>query len=244
MEAFTRLMKMQQKYQFGFIGILEPFQQADKIAEYMRRIGLEHALANVSGKIWVFLEDNFDVQVLVDHPQHMSLKLTVRGTQEEMVVSLVYAKCTQMERIELWDSLEVMSNLVTVPWLVRGDFNVIISQDEKYGGLPVTINEVQDFRGCIQSCGITDLGFKGSKYTWWNGKSNEEFIFKRLDRCLGNNALQVKYPRIEVTHLIRTGSNHAPLLISYTGVLVSVKKPFKFLNFWATHDTFLDVVKN
>ncbi|XP_059310994.1 uncharacterized protein LOC132062436 [Lycium ferocissimum] len=56
------------------------------------------------------------------------------------------------------------------------------------------MNEVQDFKGCIQNCGVVDLGFIGSKFTWWNGQTGYDCIFKRLGKCLGNQALQDKYP--------------------------------------------------
>ncbi|XP_060210782.1 uncharacterized protein LOC132637755 [Lycium barbarum] len=166
MEAFTRLIKLNQRYHFGFIGLMEPFQDLDKIEEYKRRLGMEHAIANISGKIWAFVEDIFDYYIIVDHQQHLTIKLRVRGNQEDMLVSLVYAKCTQAERLELWDSLEDLSTSVDIPWMIGGDFNAINSTYEKFGGLPVTINEIQDFRGCIQNCGVSDLGFSGSKFTW------------------------------------------------------------------------------
>ncbi|XP_060212093.1 uncharacterized protein LOC132639671 [Lycium barbarum] len=216
MEAFTRLIQMQNKYHFGFIWLMEPFQEVSKLENYRRRIGLQHALANCSRKIWVFIDDIFEFQILSDHVQQLSLKLKVIGTQEEMVITLVYAKCTQRDKMDLWESLEDMAPYIQLPWLIGGDFNTIVSDAEKYGGLPVTISEIQDFRACIQSYGMTDLGFKGSTYTWWNGQSREYCIFKRLDRCLGNQDLQDKYPGIEINHLIRTGSDHAPILISYS----------------------------
>ncbi|XP_059310186.1 uncharacterized protein LOC132061371 [Lycium ferocissimum] len=126
--------------------------------------------------------------------------------------------------------------------MIGGD-NVITSEEEKYRGLPVRLNEVQDFLSCIQNCGITDLGFKGSKYTWWNGQNGKDCIFKRLDRCFGNQFLRSLYPGIEVNYLIRTGSGHSPLLVSYTGTTNPIKKPFKFLNFWTKNDSFLDTVR-
>ncbi|XP_059315433.1 uncharacterized protein LOC132066055 [Lycium ferocissimum] len=211
MEAFTRLIKLNQRYHFGFIGLMEPFQDSDKIEGYRRRLGMEHAIVNISGKIWAFVEDIFDYYIMVDHQQHLTVKLRVRGSQEDMLVSLVYAKCTQSERLELWDSLEDLSTSVDIPWMIGGDFNAITSEDEKFGGLPVTINEIQDFRGCIQNCGISDLGFSGSKFTWWNGQSGDDCIFKRLDRCLGDNR--------------------------------SIKKPFKFLNFWVKQEGFIELIK-
>ncbi|XP_060216785.1 uncharacterized protein LOC132644224 [Lycium barbarum] len=203
MEAFTRLIKLNQRYHFGFIGLMEPFQDSDKIEEYRRRLGMEHAIVNISGKIWAFVEDIFDYYIMVDDQQHLTIKLRVRGSQEDMLVSLVYAKCTQTERLELWDSLEDLSTSVDIPWMIGVDFNAITSEDEKFGGLPVTINEIQDFRGCIQNCGISYLGFSGSKFTWWNGQSGDDRIFKRLDRCLGNQLLQAKYSSEGFIELIK-----------------------------------------
>lgn len=51
----------------------------------------------------------------------------------------------------------------------KGDFNVIVCEKEKLRGLPVTVAvtvaETEDFKHCINLCGIEDLGFKGSIYT-------------------------------------------------------------------------------
>ncbi|XP_060195442.1 uncharacterized protein LOC132624727 [Lycium barbarum] len=243
MEAFTRLIKLNQRYHFGFIGLMEPFQDSDKIEEYRRRLGMEHAIANISGKIWAFVEDIFDYYIMVDHQQHLTIKLRVRGSQEDMLVSLLYAKCTQAERLELWDSLKDLSTSVDIPWMIGGDFNAITSEHENFGGLPVTINEIQDFRSCIHNCGISDLGFSGSKFTWWNGQSGDDCIFERLDRCMGNQLLQAKYSSVGIKHLIRSGSDHAPMLISYTGDNRSIKKPFKFLNFWVKQEGFIELIK-
>ncbi|XP_019240885.1 PREDICTED: uncharacterized protein LOC109220870 [Nicotiana attenuata] len=136
-----------------------------------------------------------------------------------------------------------MASDMTTPWLVGGDFNVIWDEEEKFGGLPVHINEVDDFRHCINTCNLSDLGFKGSIYTWWNGRSDEDCIFKRLDRCLGNSELQHSFPGLQVTHLSKTGSDHCPLLLKCDIESPPIKKAFRFLNFWTKHESFLDVVK-
>ncbi|XP_070042161.1 uncharacterized protein [Nicotiana tomentosiformis] len=46
-----------------------------------------------------------------------------------------------------------------------GDFNVIWDEEEKYGGLPVFLNETDVFRHCINTCNLFDLGFKGIEVT-------------------------------------------------------------------------------
>nr|XP_009765405.1 PREDICTED: uncharacterized protein LOC104216959 [Nicotiana sylvestris] len=156
---------------------MEPKQKKQKLERYRRRIGMLQAFSNVSNKIWVFVDDDHGVDIILDLSQQLTLKLTNLVTQLSFMVTFVYAKCDSIERIELWDSL----------------YNL-----EKFGGLPVSLNEINDFRHCINTCNLTDLGFKGSVYTWWNGRGEDDCIFKRLDRCLGNLELPQKWPNIEV----------------------------------------------
>ncbi|XP_070025375.1 uncharacterized protein [Nicotiana sylvestris] len=125
----------------------------------------------------------------------------------------------------------------------RGDFNVIWDEEEKFGGLPVSLNEIDDLRHCVNTCNLFDLGFKGSIFTWWNGRAEEDCIFKRLDRCLANSQFQQTFPGIEVQHLAKTGSDHSPMYLKCDTETPPIKKPFKFLNFWVEHDTFKDVVR-
>ena len=46
-----------------------------------------------------------------------------------------------------------------LPWLVDGDFNVILNDEEKIGGLPVYPQEHEDFAFCVNSCALFDVIF-------------------------------------------------------------------------------------
>ncbi|XP_059289518.1 uncharacterized protein LOC132043050 [Lycium ferocissimum] len=201
---------------------------------------MQTAIFNLTGKIWLFVEDLFVVKVLVDHEQHITVKLNSNGQQEEIVISIVYAKCTNRERLDLWGSLEDLASQMHKPMIMAGDFNVIMSEEEKYGGLAVGTNEIQDFKLSMQNCEVQDLSFKGNRYTWWNGQSGDDRIFKRLDRCLGNFRLQQMFPEIEVYHLIKTSSDHAPLLIKAALVQWSNDT---FGNIFQEIETLEDVIK-
>ncbi|XP_016482447.2 uncharacterized protein LOC107803276 [Nicotiana tabacum] len=222
---------------------MEPKQQSRTLERYRSRLGLALAFVNISNKIWAFIDDDFEVMMLFDMQQQLTLRLTDTNTQQEFILTLVYAKCDHIERIELWDTLYALASDMTTPWIVGGDFNVIWDEEEKFGGLPVPINEVDDFRDCINSCNLNDLGFKGSIFTCWNGRAEEDCSFKRLDRVLGNIGLQQLLPSVEVTHLSKIGSDHCPLLIKCDPNLITAKKQFRFLNFWTDHNTFQEVVK-
>ncbi|XP_019238868.1 PREDICTED: uncharacterized protein LOC109220945 [Nicotiana attenuata] len=222
---------------------MEPKQQAKKMDQHRRRLGFEQAVINVSNKIWVFIGERYDFEILFNMEQQLTLKLIDTDEHKEFIITLVYAKCDAIERIELWDTLYALASDMTLPWLVGGDFNVIWDEEDKFGGLPVHINEIDVFRHCVNTCNLFDLGFKGSIYTWWNGRAKEDCIFKRLDSCLGNTELQEFWPALEINHLSKIGSDHCPMLLSCNPSIAPIKKAFRFLNFLLKYDTFLDIVR-
>jgi exonuclease III len=84
---------------------------------------------------------------------------------------------------------ETISNLSSTNrnpnWLVFGDFNMVLSHDEKYGGNPIDLNINQTFRDTINVCNLTDLGFQGDIFTWANNQEDTH-IKCRLDRFLAS----------------------------------------------------------
>nr|XP_016511903.1 PREDICTED: uncharacterized protein LOC107829005 [Nicotiana tabacum] len=140
---------------------MEPKQQAKKLERYKNKIGLAQAISNVSNKIWALIDEVFEVTVMYNMVQQLTLRLFHTESHVEFVLTLIYTKCDAIERIELWDSLYAMARDMEAPWLVGGDFNVIWDEEEKFGGLPVSLNEIDDFRHCINTCNLFDLGFKG-----------------------------------------------------------------------------------
>ncbi|KAH0695912.1 hypothetical protein KY289_013394 [Solanum tuberosum] len=92
-----------------------------------------------------------------------------------------------------------------------GDFNVISIDEEKIGGLHFYPQEYEDFAFCVNSCELFDINFKGSPFTWWNGRDDVECIFKRLDRLMINQFFLGLYGNVELEHLARTWSDHGPM---------------------------------
>ncbi|KAG5600130.1 hypothetical protein H5410_031500 [Solanum commersonii] len=62
------------------------------------------------------------------------------------------------------------------PWLIGGDFNVVLSREEKIRGLLVVTPNYQEFKTCIDSCDLSQVQFRGSPFTWWNSRIEHETI--------------------------------------------------------------------
>ncbi|XP_060200399.1 uncharacterized protein LOC132628652 [Lycium barbarum] len=200
-------------------------------------------MVNMSEKNWIFWINDWQAQVIMDSMQHVTLKMNHVNLQQEAFVTIVYAKCITIERLELWDSIAQVTLNIQGPWIVGGDFYVILKADEKLGGLPVHLSKTIDFDHFVNNCGLMELK-SGSRYTWWNGRTEEDCIFKRLDRVFGNQEFINLSPSSEVSHLIRHGSKYAPLHVMCDTQEEVVVKPFKFLNFWSQHPKFLELVQD
>lgn len=74
-------------------------------------------------------------------------------------------------------------------------------------------------------------------------KSRRDCIFEKLDRLFVNDAFQDNFNLMEVEHLAKDGSDHAPLLLKCEKTDIVMHKPFKFLKFWTKHSEFKKVFR-
>lgn len=85
-------------------------------------------------------------------------------------VTIVYASTSYVNRQNLWGDLSRVADGMVDPWVVLGDFNVILAYHERKGGSSnFSSRGMQNFRDMVQSCNLLDAGFQGSSYTWKHG---------------------------------------------------------------------------
>ena len=81
-----------------------------------------------------------------------------------------------------WNLLRHLHALRARPWLVLGDFNEIISLEEKWGGDDRNFHQMNAFREVLLDCSLQDLGYTGADFTWTNGQYDGGLVRVRLDR--------------------------------------------------------------
>ncbi|XP_042415557.1 uncharacterized protein LOC122004792 [Zingiber officinale] len=173
-----RALFLRRHHHLSFLAVLEPMVDLD--CRYMaRRMGFEEVVSNKSGKVWFFWDSTIACRVLFDHDQFLHLELSSQLFPSSMIVTVVYAKCTRLERSLLWESLEELRPEGDRLWLVGGDFNVISSMEEHSAGVLARPGAMEDFNNFIMLAGLVDAGFVGDRYTWTNNR-----VWKRLDRVL------------------------------------------------------------
>ncbi|KAK4392729.1 hypothetical protein Sango_2050700 [Sesamum angolense] len=201
-----------------------------------RRLGFLDVVSNCGNQIWFFWGPDVRCQVLVDHEQLLHVRLESNKRPKPLFVTAVYAKSDTVERRELWDALRAVS-VGASPWIVGGDFNNVLSPDERSRGSAPSGIAMSDFHDAIADYALVDAGYVGSPYTWYSRR-----LRQRLDRVLISSCWMTVFPKMQVAHLELSRSDHRGLLVEAECTVERKVSSFCFQHMWTTHSKFLGVV--
>jgi len=80
----------------------------------------------------------------------------------------IYGESKTEEKDNTWALLRLLKAKSNLPWLCSGDFNEILFNCEKEGGVPRAEACMEGFRKALEDCDLHDLGFTGDPFTWRN----------------------------------------------------------------------------
>lgn len=120
------------------------------------------------------------------------------------------------------------------PWLLCGDFNEIISNDEKRGGKRRSKHQLEQFRSVMDYCHLKDLSFSGSPFTWCNRRDNHHTISEKLDSFLANMYWLELLQLARVPNGYAASSDHLSIILLIDGVdkPKQCRKVFQFEAMW------------
>lgn len=102
------------------------------------------------------------------------------------------------------------------------------------------------FNEALVDCGLTDLGFEGTPFTWTNNQCAPRTIRCRLDRVCMDQQTRARFPTVLVTHVEQPGSDHIPILLRLEkprSFSIPRSKPFRFEDMWVRQDGCEEIVR-
>lgn len=181
--AFSRLKIMCRQYNLQVVALCELKVNVSKFQSICLKLGFDHWLHNDEGRICVFFNREFSGSIISQSEQCLAIKFSHQGISSDLVAAFIHASSSSNDRKLLWTFCsQILSS--GLPCIFYGDYNVILSSQEKKGGRPFDIAESRDFMNFIADEGLTDIGYTGSPFTWCNNRVGEARISKRLDRVL------------------------------------------------------------
>lgn len=159
-------------------------------------------------------------------------------------MTFVYGFNTPAERMQLWDHLRQIGRGCHNPRVESGDFNAILSHDDRLNGDPVIPQELVDFQQCVNNIGMGPLPSKGHSYTWCNKRDSQARINSHIDWALGNPSCFMQYNHIEANFKDFGRSNHTSIVLCTDQTIIQVKRPFRLLNVVLQQEKFKEITRS
>nr|XP_023896924.1 uncharacterized protein LOC112008814 [Quercus suber] len=197
-----------------------------------------------AGGLWLLWNTGkVEVSLLSKTEQEIHVSVKVHSLNSIFFFSAIYASPRLAKRHVLWNNLCLFAELHNMPWVIAGDFNESLSSEDKFGGRAVSSSRSLEFKECLDSCNMIDLGFSGPRFTWTNKMEVEALIQERINRFFVNPSWCTTYPDAKITHLTRCHSDHYPILLeSYPTNQRHLPRPFKFQSCWLADLSFPNIV--
>ncbi|XP_019261450.1 PREDICTED: uncharacterized protein LOC109239352 [Nicotiana attenuata] len=159
----------------------------------------------------------------------------------EGFINYQYAQNVEQRR-SLWTDMHSLSANIITPWIICGEFNAVLYPQERVMGNPITYAETH-FSNCIQALQVNGSIWKGDYYTWSNKQYGSHRINSRIDRVFGNFEWMMQWGHVQTKYDLPQMYDHSPMLLPISTITRPGKIPFRFLNVWADHDSFLQLVQ-
>jgi exonuclease III len=191
--------------------------------EKMERIRVKLGFAGVfvvepvglSGGLALIWKDVQDVEIQNYTRRHINALVKHEGNGNCWKLTCFYGHPSTAKRHESWSLLEHLKFFQPHPWMCVGDFNEILTQEEKTGVTLRKEAQMDQFRNALENCRLIDLGFSGARFTWTNGRQGESLIKERLDRAVANKEWKSLFCEVAVYVLAARSSDHKPLLMCF-----------------------------
>ena len=171
--------------------LMETKVVGEKAREISNRLPFDNAIhtntAGYVGGLWMLWNfDRVEVTSLASTVQEIHTIVKVMNSNSCWLLTAIYASSRSSERHILWDNLNRVAELHNMPWVLAGDFNEPLLNDDKLRGRVVSINRSLLSKDCLDNCNMMDIGFSRPCFTWTNKREVQALIQERIDRFFIN----------------------------------------------------------
>ncbi|XP_039057955.1 uncharacterized protein LOC120201410 [Hibiscus syriacus] len=197
------------------------------------------AVGSAGALITLWNQKEFVVKDVVINSRFVVTKGMLEGVPGSCCFINVYGPSVDADKEMFFRELLSFLDNVDCPLCLGGDFNAVLSQEEKEGGAvnSVTTNMFRDF---VSKANLFDLPLSGGRFTWCNNR--EVPTFERLDQFLVDQRLLACFPKISQSLQPRSVSDHNIILLE-NKVCNWGQKPFRLFNYVMEEDGFSEMME-
>jgi hypothetical protein len=168
--------------------LCETRQEKNKMRRLRHRVGLKGFAGvssdGLSGGLALFWHEQFSVEVKDINERFIDAYIRVSPDAPQWRLTCIYGEPRVENRHIMWDAIRNLKTRSDLPWVLIGDFNEALWQEEHFSQSPRPVNQMEAFREVLSDCNLTDLGFAGVPYTYDNKRQGRANVRVRLDRAV------------------------------------------------------------
>lgn len=144
-------------------------------------------------------------------------------------------------RSQVWEKISNLRISNNQAWMCIGDFDDILSQNEKEGLRPRENRQIENFRKFIDENGLLDMKLNGCRFTWSNNRL-EGHVRERIDRMMCNAAWQLMFLDATLAAIPPIGSDHTPMILQPLQEGNRRQRRFFYEEFWEQHEDLPNII--
>ena len=118
---------------------------------------------HIRGGLALLWKEDVELHVKTYSPHHIDA--LIKGENSVWRFTGFYGWLEEQRKRDSWQLLKHLHARSLHPWLCCGDFNEILSMEEKQGRLPRPLRPTLDFREALLFYGLANLGYRGNIFT-------------------------------------------------------------------------------
>ena len=225
-----------------------PQKAMKRMSNIKNSLGLTQGLAvpsvGKSGGLALLWKPEIKVEIQTFSHWHIDAVIDSGGSTGQWRLTGFYGNPDTHGRSESWARLSQLAASSNLPWLSVGDFNEVLNVTEKQGGLVKPSRQIDSFRCHVNSCGLKDIGYVGSWFTWCMFRNDLGWIRERIDRGFATKEWINLFPGARLYHLASSASDHCCLMLRFNQKVQrrKPKKMFRFESMWLKDKKCGDIV--
>ncbi|WJX96618.1 hypothetical protein P8452_77796 [Trifolium repens] len=246
--AIPTLRDLVRTYQPDVMFLCETLVHANKIVEIRIKLGFDEAFAvdriGRSGELAIMWKNKVKCKIINYSQNFINAEISSDSWSSWRFTGF-YGYPEHDRRRDSWDLLRSLSQDTSLPWCVMGDFNDMLSAEDKRGGTTQPNWLIRGFREAVQDSRLVDLPMEGYQFTWTKGRRVQNPTEERLDRALATQSWLDKFPQFKFINAIADRSDHSPILLRLIHQTKEFKaRIFKFENAWLDEQDLNGVVQD
>lgn len=169
--ATTELIYIKNKYNPDIMFILETMTNHTNSKRILQPHNFQNTIIidpiNYRGGIWVCWSLNN--LSMINHDSHnrcAHIRVLYKPLSKHFMITGAYFPAKEDQNQTFWDYMESVLSNIDIQWLLIGDFNELLSPNDKAGGNPPSRNQCTRLPPLPNSLHATDIPYLQQTFSW------------------------------------------------------------------------------